>query len=222
MSRWWRAHDEAVDDPKLQQLSDGLFKAWFNICCITSQNGGTLPAIDAIAFKLRTTPAKATKIIVDLKLAGLVDDDGEGNAAPHNWDARQFKSDVTDPTAPDRMKRYRKNRKSVTPNTVTHTVTVTPTRAETEQSTEKKDGASAPPIDPDADLFRRGKEVLGADAGSLIARLKKAKGGSIPHTRAAIEQASTKDNPREYIGRVMNGPARVMTAEGLPFPEGQL
>lgn len=83
----------------------------------------------------------------------------------------------------------------------------------------EKDGADAPP-DPDADLFRRGKEVLGADAGSLIARLKKAKGGSIPHTRAVIEQASTKDNPREYVGRVMNGPARATTPEGLPFPEG--
>ncbi len=84
----------------------------------------------------------------------------------------------------------------------------------------EKDGASAPPIDPDADLFRRGKEVLGADAGSLIARLKKAKGGSIPQTRAVIEQASTKQNPREYVGRVMNGPARATTPEGQPFPEG--
>lgn len=83
-----------------------------------------------------------------------------------------------------------------------------------------KDGADAPPIDPDADLFRRGKEVLGPDAGSLIARLKKSKGGSIPHTRAVIEQASTKENPREYVGRVMNGAARATTAEGLPFPDG--
>lgn len=72
---------------------------------------------------------------------------------------------------------------------------------------EKKDGADAPPIDPDADLFRRGKEVLGKEAGSLIARLKRAKKGSIPQTRAALEQASTKENPREYIGAVLKGAA---------------
>jgi hypothetical protein len=41
--------------------------------------------------------------------------------------------------------------------------------------------------------------------------LKKAKGGSIPHTRAAIEQASTKQNPREYIGRIMNGAGQPRT-----------
>lgn len=72
---------------------------------------------------------------------------------------------------------------------------------------QQKDGADAPPIDPDADLFRRGVEVLGPSGRSLVARLKKAKGGSIPHTRAAIEQASTKADPREYIGRIVNGAA---------------
>jgi hypothetical protein len=28
MSPWWRAYDEAVDDPKLQQLKPELFKAF--------------------------------------------------------------------------------------------------------------------------------------------------------------------------------------------------
>lgn len=75
---------------------------------------------------------------------------------------------------------------------------------------EKKDAApdGAHPVHPtdEADLFRRGKEVLGKNAGGLIASLRKSK-GSIPLARAAIEQASTKENPREYIGRVINGAA---------------
>lgn len=59
----------------------------------------------------------------------------------------------------------------------------------------------------EADLFNRGKLVLGKDAGGLIARLLKAKKQSVPLARAAIEQASTKQNPREYIGAVLRGPA---------------
>ena len=44
MGHWWRAYDECVDDPKLCLLTDKQHRAWFNLCCITSQAGGTLPA----------------------------------------------------------------------------------------------------------------------------------------------------------------------------------
>ncbi len=57
---------------------------------------------------------------------------------------------------------------------------------------------------PEADLFRRGKEVLGRESGGLIKNLLKAKGGSIAQARAAIEQASEKGNAREYIGRIVS------------------
>lgn len=87
-----------------------------------------------------------------------------------------------------------------------------------------KDAASndAPPDDEEAGLFRRGKKVLGNNAGGVIANLLKVK-GSIPLARAAIEQAATKENPREYIGRVLVGPARagpVLMASGQPYPDG--
>ena len=58
----------------------------------------------------------------------------------------------------------------------------------------------------EASLFRRGKKILGPSAGGLIASLLKAKKGSVPLARAAIEQASTKENPREYIGAIIRGP----------------
>lgn len=58
-----------------------------------------------------------------------------------------------------------------------------------------KNGNSA-----EADLFRRGREILGPDAGGFIKRVLKAKGGSIPQARAAIESASEKNDPREYLG----------------------
>lgn len=73
----------------------------------------------------------------------------------------------------------------------------------------KKDAASAAPELPlgneEVELFRRGKAVLGNAAGGLIKSLLKAKSGQIPLARAAIEQASTKQNPREYIGAIVRG-----------------
>jgi len=54
-------------------------------------------------------------------------------------------------------------------------------------------------------LFRRGKQVLGPDSGGLIKKLLNAKQGVVAHAQAAIEMASTKENPREYVGAVIRG-----------------
>ena len=62
-----------------------------------------------------------------------------------------------------------------------------------------------PPPTPETELFRRGKEVLGKNAGGLIAELLRAKDGSIPLARSAIETASTKHDPREYVGAIIRG-----------------
>lgn len=80
----------------------------------------------------------------------------------------------------------------------------------------KKDAPSAPLFEnasretsDEADLFARGKKVLGTGAGGLIAGLLKSKKGNVALARAAIEQASTKQNPREYIGAIVRPPPDV-------------
>ena len=83
---------------------------------------------------------------------------------------------------------------------------------------EGKDAASndAPQLvqetSDEVDLFKRGKKVLGASAGGLIASLLKSKKGSVPLARAAIEQAATKQDAREYIGRIISGSAEIKDA----------
>lgn len=207
MSRWWRAYDEAVDDPKLQRLPPALFKAWFNLMCLASSNGGVFPDLQTIAFKLRVSVGKAASIVNELKKAGLVDDCPDQDDpnllwyAPHNWNGRQYKSDVST----ERVKQFRERQRNVS---------VTPPETETENR--KKDAAPNGAHSEEADLFRRGKETLGKDCGGLVAKLLKAKKGSIPLARAAIEQAATKHDPREYIGRVISGPA----AEYRDRPDG--
>lgn len=71
----------------------------------------------------------------------------------------------------------------------------------------KGSGAHAPP-DPKADLFVRGRQVLGKEAGALIAKLLRSIGKEddpkvIAKARARIEEASTKAIPAEWLGRIM-------------------
>lgn len=81
-----------------------------------------------------------------------------------------------------------------------------PQSTEAEEDTErKKDAASPPPMNDETEVFRRGKQVLGEKSGGMITKLITAKNGSIPHARAAIEIASTKHDPREYIGGIIRG-----------------
>jgi len=69
----------------------------------------------------------------------------------------------------------------------------------------KKEEDAAGAALPEAELFRRGKEILGKTSGGVIKNLLKAKQNSVPLARAAIEQASTKADPREYIGAIIRG-----------------
>ncbi len=68
---------------------------------------------------------------------------------------------------------------------------------------------TSPPLTEDADYYRRGKEVLGKEAGGLLAKLKKAKGDNIALARSALELAASKHKSgrREYIGKIVNGHA---------------
>jgi uncharacterized protein YdaU (DUF1376 family) len=68
--------------------------------------------------------------------------------------------------------------------------------------------ASGVPPDFKAELFERGKSVLGPNSGGLIVRLLRSFGSeddqrAIAKARARIEEASTKANPAEWVGRVL-------------------
>ena len=75
---------------------------------------------------------------------------------------------------------------------------------EREKETERKMAQEAP-TNAESDLFRRGREVVGESGGGLIAKLLKSKKGDVALARAAIEMASTKNRPREYLGAIIAG-----------------
>jgi len=66
----------------------------------------------------------------------------------------------------------------------------------------KKNGAGTP-AEQERELYERGKAVLGQNAGGLISRLLAAKHGDAMLALAAILAASSKQDPREYIGALL-------------------
>ena len=108
MSRWFRFYDDAVNDPKIIKLSDDIFRAWVNLLCVASKNDGALPATDDIAIILRVKVARAAAIITELVSCGLLYTTETGYAT-HNWNGRQYKSDVST----ERVKRFRNGKRNV-------------------------------------------------------------------------------------------------------------
>jgi hypothetical protein len=133
MGHWWRAYDECVDDPKLGKLGDRLHRAWFNLCCVASSNDGVLPPIADAAFKLRVTDEKAAELIAALVSAELFDRRPDGKLEPHNWEGRQFKSDVSTP----RVKRFRERQRNGEAGEG-GAVSATPPDSETDSDAEQK------------------------------------------------------------------------------------
>lgn len=73
-----------------------------------------------------------------------------------------------------------------------------------------------PKPSPDAEYFARGRELLGNSAGGLLQRVLVAKDRNVALARSAIEMASTKTNPREYLGAIIKG-ATEAAAAGRPY-----
>jgi hypothetical protein len=204
MTRWFRVYDDLVDDPKVQRLDPTLFKALINLWCLASANDGVFPPIDEIAFKLRTKTEKAQGLLNELRAAGLVADDERG-ARPHNWDERQFISDVST----SRVKRFRERSRNVS-----SAVSETAPDTETEQIQRQKRGSdpNGSARDIRADLFGKGLKTLAAITGktpdscrSLAGKWLKFVNDEAIHVLGAIEDAERNRiaDPVAWINRAL-------------------
>ena len=136
---WFRIYDEALDDQRLQRLPASLFRAWFNVLCAASRNGGTLPDLPDLAFMLRTRPGALSRRLEALKAAGLLEET-DGALRPVEWERRQFVERPADPTAAERMRRFRE-RAAERNGAVTPTVMNAPLEQDTPL---EKDSLTAP------------------------------------------------------------------------------
>lgn len=106
--KWFRFYADALHNPKVQRLPPETFKSWINVLCLAAESGGNLDQdIDNIAYSLRVDSSQAAKILSELEAAKLLDRTKRG-LKPHNWDERQFRSDVST----SRVQKFRKQQRN--------------------------------------------------------------------------------------------------------------
>lgn len=174
MNTWFRFYNDALNDPKVQQLSPKLFKYWVNLLCIASKNDGQIPPIFDLAFCLRITEEQTISAIDTLERRGLIHKKAQG-FTPHSWEERQFKSD----TSRDRTAKWRERHRDVTRDGL---VTGPDSETDSETDTEQK----TPPLSPS-----------GGPAQMLA--LYNANRGGLPEAKAL-----SKDRLRKCQARLRN------------------
>lgn len=130
---WFRMYNTAVDHPKLLQLNDAQFRAWVTLMSLASKMDGIIPNNpDFIAKTLRKSVGKTAEILQVLLSAGLLDQGDDGSYKPHNWNEKQFKSDVST----ERVRAFRERSRNVSGTDHRQST-------ETETKRKKKDNALA-------------------------------------------------------------------------------
>jgi hypothetical protein len=130
--RWFRFYSGVPFDPKLLRLSDRLYRLWTYLLSIAAENDGFLPSIDDLALMFREKATRLEHDIQELIRAGLFEATQGGRLTPHNWNARQYKRDVST----ERVKRFRE-RQAKPDETVAGNAPETETETETETEEKK-------------------------------------------------------------------------------------
>lgn len=110
---YMKLHHDFLHDPKIGMLSDHLFRRVIEFFIMASEQperDGYLPSIDVMCWLLQTSADDLSKDLADVSRTGIVKQD-DGRWYVTNFVKRQASED---PTAADRMKRYRERNKSVT------------------------------------------------------------------------------------------------------------
>jgi hypothetical protein len=199
---WFRSWHGAPTDPKWLLIAkrsetqagivSSIVWALFDFASQNSEDRGSIEGFDIETYAAFSGFDESTigRVIECLKEKKVI---VGGRLAA--WERRQTKRD--DNSTP----RVQKCRNAMKHGVTHETLREEKIREDKKDTEANASGAEAPidPSTPEREYFIRGREVLGKNAGGLIGKLLKAKGGNVALARAAIEQASQKQNPTEYI-----------------------
>jgi hypothetical protein len=186
---WFRFWNCTLDHPKVQLLPPPLFKAWVNLLALASENqdGGRLPSVRDIAFRLRVDEDEAREIVSELVSQQLLEDAHPGYR-PHEWEQWQPDSD----RSTERVKRHRKATKSAPAEADTERASaVSGTGDETAMKRFSNGDETAPEIEveieEDTPPTPPGGGIVGGAGGGAIL--------SIPHAAPAAGKIRPNANP---------------------------
>jgi hypothetical protein len=211
---------ELRNDLKVQSLPGGIFKAWINLLCAAAETDGRLilgNGFGNVSETLHATVSETESIVSRLVESGFLKYDGEDYLLISDWKDYQHASDLsTDRVRKfrEKMKRSKKRSRNVSETLLKRNETLSRAGGHAgglslvEESSEANasaaDAARNVSSDLEQRLFDHGKQVLGKGAGGLIAKLKAQRG--LGGALAAIEEAASKQDPREYVGACLREP----------------
>ena len=121
MADYVKLHTDALDNRKIQTLPPTLVLPWMNFLLLSRLNGGILPDVADMAFRLRTDQVTIAGWISGLRKAKLIDQAGDrGDLIMHDWEDWN-PSTVKDPTAAARQAKRRAKLKALE-TSVSHAV----------------------------------------------------------------------------------------------------
>jgi hypothetical protein len=198
-NRWFRFYHDVINDPKVLSLPEAMRWSWVAVLCAASKNDGKLPEIQHLALMLRVSKQRAASILAALRQAGLVDKTETG-FAPHNWEARQYKSDVSN----DRVKRFRERKCNVT-----SAVTVTAPESDTETESD---------IDRRGEARARGQSAFTEGSKALANAFWKALGFNnpleIPPEFAGVDWRAIEWERARWTVDLIDAEARKLARDG--------
>jgi len=130
---WFRLYAEILHDSKVQILSEALRWRYVALLCLQCDGAFKNKPDDEIALSLRVTVEawlETKKLFIQRKLLST-------DGAIESWEKRQYISDLTDPTAAQRQKRYREKKRHVRNATVTSRLPESDTDSDTESEKNK-------------------------------------------------------------------------------------
>ena len=109
---WFRFYSEVLYDPKIHRLPIATRWRWVELLCLANDQPerGCLPSLEDVAYALRMTVEKTQELLETLEQSGLLDRQDEGCLHPHNWDGRQFASDLRES---DGRKKHDESRRKI-------------------------------------------------------------------------------------------------------------
>lgn len=130
MADYVKLHTDVLDNRKIQTLPSHFVLPWLNLLLLCRINGGVLPEITDIAFRLRTDQVTVATWILAFRKLHLIDEVGErGELVMHDWEYWNPPMPA-DRTNAERQKRFREKKKDNTRESNVMNEGVTPLRNE--------------------------------------------------------------------------------------------
>lgn len=138
---WFRLYSEILNDPKVQIMPEALRWRYVALLCLHCNDNYENRPDDEIAFALRVTRDEFVTARDEFIKRGLI---SEKSYKINGWEKRQFISDLKDPTAAERQKRYRERKRTDRNEAVTSRP---PEQKQSRTDTEHKDNTSTEIVD---------------------------------------------------------------------------